>query len=298
MVGVLTAPKEFRISYSASPISNVQHADFRPIARLHNLPLFYLESSMKEEALGAKVFQQKPDCFLVAGWYHMIPTSWMVATPAFGLHASLLPRYRGGAPLVWAMINGETRTGVTLFQMDGGVDTGPIFSSREIDIGRNDDIAAVLRKAEKVALEIVRVDFPAIASGELKGSPQPEGNYPVMSQRSPLDGEIDWSLPAARVQRFIRAQAKPYPGAFVRIFGHRVIVWKVSVMEVPDQGNPPGTISSYGGNFVVKCKDKAIRLDDFEIEGSQTRAERLLRGLVPRLGTQTTRDHFDGQGEG
>jgi methionyl-tRNA formyltransferase len=298
VVGVLTAPKEFRISYSEGPISNVQHADFEPIARAHNLPLFYLVSSMAEEHLGVKVFQQEPDCFLVVGWYHMIPAGWMLDTPSFGLHASLLPRYRGGAPLVWAMINGETRTGVTLFQMDNGVDTGPIFSSREIEISCNDEIADVLGKAEEAALEIVRLDLPAIALGKLAGRPQPDGDYPVMPQRSPLDGEIDWSQPAEFVSRFIRAQTKPYPGTFFQVSGHRVIVWRASVLKAPDLAESPGTLFSYSGNFVIKCEDTLIQLDNFEIEGSQARAEHILRGLARQLDIQTTLISNTGQDNG
>jgi methionyl-tRNA formyltransferase len=83
---------------------------------------------MNEPGLFQTVTSWNPDAFLVAGWYHMIPKIWRNLAPAYGLHASLLPDYSGGAPLVWAMINGETKTGVTLFQMDDGVDSGPIVA--------------------------------------------------------------------------------------------------------------------------------------------------------------------------
>ena len=89
---------------------------------------------MRDPALLEKVACWKPEAFLVSGWYHMVPRKWRALAPAYGLHASLLPDYSGGAPLVWAMIKGEEKTGITLFQLGDGVDDGPILGQAETPI--------------------------------------------------------------------------------------------------------------------------------------------------------------------
>lgn len=202
---------------------------------------------------------------------------------SFGLHASLLPAYRGGAPLIWAMIKGEERTGVTLFQMDDGVDTGPVFSARDISIDQGDEIGDLVRKAEEAALDILTVDFPAIASGELLGVPQADGHCPVMPQRSFLDGKIDWREPAAVVERFIRAQTKPYPGAFFQVQSNQIVVWKASIVEASRRQAKPGAIFFDAEQFYVKCKDGWLRLDDFETEDSPSKARNVIHGVSRRM---------------
>ena len=85
---------------------------------------------MNESLLIEKVNAWKPDLFIVVGWYHILPKSWRNLAPAYGMHASLLPNYSGGAQLFWAMINGEKKTGITLFKMDDGIDSGPIVGQK------------------------------------------------------------------------------------------------------------------------------------------------------------------------
>ena len=122
VVGVVSAPETFAISYRPKGVTNVLYADVAGLAEANSIPIATLEQSMADPLLLENVTAWKPDAFLVAGWYHMIPKSWRKIAPAYGLHASLLPDYSGGAPLVWAMINGETKTGITCFQMNDGVD--------------------------------------------------------------------------------------------------------------------------------------------------------------------------------
>ena len=109
VTGIVTAPKTFRISYNPEGVMNVLHADVFELAHTHNIPVKTLELSMNEPGLLEAVSVWKPDAFLVAGWYHMIPKCWRKLAPAFGPHASLLPNYSGDAPLLWAMINGEKK---------------------------------------------------------------------------------------------------------------------------------------------------------------------------------------------
>lgn len=277
VVGVLTAPREFRISYSEEPVLNATWADFAPFARDNNLLLHRMESSMLDVALQSLVFGQDPDCFFVAGWYHMVPQKWLAKVKAYGLHASLLPSYRGGAPLVWAMINGESRTGVTLFQMDEGVDTGPILSSREIEIGEEDEIGDLISKVERASLSMIFEDFPLVASGKILPRPQPEGVWVVMPQRSPSDGKIVWRHKGSCISRFVRAQTNPYLGAFFQINESRISLWSCRVATEVTGNAEPGTIISRLNSFFVRCEDGWIELVEFESDGSVPAAVSTLR---------------------
>jgi methionyl-tRNA formyltransferase len=226
VVGVVTAPKTFAISYSPSGVTNVLHADVLTIAQARHIPARTLERSMNEPGLLEAVAAWKPDAFIVAGWYHMVPKTWRGMAPAYGLHASLLPDYSGGAPLVWALINGESKTGITLFQMDDGVDSGPIAGQREEPILPNDTIATLYERIEDRGLELLREALPRIASGSIKLYQQDESKRRVMRQRSPKDGLIDWTKDAKFIDRFIRAQTRPYPGAFTTLNGKSLTIWR------------------------------------------------------------------------
>ena len=283
VVGVLTAPREFRISYSEEPVLNATWADFAPFARDNNLLLHRMESSMLDVALQSLVFGQDPDCFFVAGWYHMVPLKWLAKVKAYGLHASLLPSYRGGAPLVWAMIEGERTTGVTLFQMDEGVDTGPILSFREIEIREEDEIGDLIYKVERASLSMIFEDFPLVASGEIAPRPQPAGDWVVMPQRSPSDGQIDWLKRVVEVSRFIRAQTAPYPGAFFDVEESRIHVWSCRVAKELDLSANPGVIVNLSGHFYIRCRDGWIELVRFDSDGSHRKATMVLEEVVSPL---------------
>ena len=134
IVGVVTAPRVLTISYRPEGVRNILHADFEAYCGDLGIPAVTLETSMSDERLYLAVSSWKPNAFIVAGWYHKVPKRWRMLAPAYGLHASLLPAYSGGAPLVWAMINGESTTGITLFLLDDGVDTGPILDQATTQI--------------------------------------------------------------------------------------------------------------------------------------------------------------------
>ena len=135
VVGVVSAKSQFSISYAENFVNNVNHADLSILCKNNNIPVMLIDDNgMKTEGLFESVRSFRPDAFIVAGWYHMIPRSWRNVAPAFGLHASLLPDYSGGAPLVWALINGESETGISFFKFDGGVDSGPIVGQKKIMI--------------------------------------------------------------------------------------------------------------------------------------------------------------------
>jgi methionyl-tRNA formyltransferase len=224
-------PKKFRISYSSSPVENTNFFDLSEYAREHDIPFQWIDSvegqRLKDHL--AAIREVNPDVILVMGWYYMIGQEIRNAARlgAWGIHASLLPKYAGGAPLVWAIINGETETGVTLFRMKDGVDDGDIIAQRGFGITNTDTIATVYEKATVHSREIILETFKH--PGDIKFTPQDVSKLEVYPQRKPEDGEINWDWDIVRIKNFIRAQTKPYPGAWTIINGKKVIIWDADI---------------------------------------------------------------------
>jgi len=239
VVGIVTAPESFRISYTPAPVVNRLHQDFNDIGQVHGIPVLTMDGTMAScsDFLGAL----EPELFVAIGWYHMIPAALrsLASRGCVGIHASLLPRFRGGAPLVWAMIQGEAETGVSLFHFSGGVDDGDIIGQRAFPITDADTIRELLEKAESASLDLLREFIPKLAAGTAPRIRQREADATRFPQRSPGDGRIDWSWDPRRIRNFIRAQTRPYPGAFTVIGDRKVVIWDADVEGLPDAGDGP-----------------------------------------------------------
>jgi methionyl-tRNA formyltransferase len=231
IAAIATIPRKFDISYSpGKKVENVLHKDFYALGEKYNIPVISIEGKMTEykETFAA----YNPDLFVVIGWYYMIPASLrsMAQLGCVGIHGSLLPKYRGGAPLVWAMINGETETGLTLFYMDEGVDTGDVIAQKKFNIGPTDTIADMLPKLEAASLEVVEEYIPLLLDGKAPRIVQDHTEATLFPQRKPEDGEIDWNWDKETIANFIKAQTKPYPGAFTYINEKKVIIWDAEIL--------------------------------------------------------------------
>ena len=178
------------------------------------------------EKLGARIVSNRaeaaealrefrPDIALVCGWYWLISEEIRTLAPRgfFGIHNSLLPKYRGGAPLVWAIIHGEEEVGSTLFRLDSGIDDGPIAHQVRLKFPRTATIADAIATIEAEWAAVFPSLWSRLCEGTLALRPQ-QGEPSRFPNRKPAEGLIDWTLPAARVHDFIRAQSAPYPGAF------------------------------------------------------------------------------------
>lgn len=268
VTGLVTSPQKFSISYSASRVKNVLHSNLLKFAAERGIGVCSIDRSMNEPKIFNEVTKWKPDAFLVVGWYHMIPKSWRDLAPAYGLHASLLPDYSGGAPLVWAMINGEVKTGITMFKMDDGVDSGPIIGQVEEKIFPEDTISTLYDRIEERGIELLKEILPQLVCGKLKLRPQDELNRRIMPQRSPKDGLIDWTKDSSFIDRFIRAQTKPYPGAFTTFSDKPLHIWK-STVSTKDLLKPPGSITKFNDrNYHVTCGNGSIILEEISYDKS------------------------------
>ena len=126
----------------------------------------------------------------------------------------MLPKYRGFAPLVWAIINGEKKTGVTLFYFDEGVDNGDVVDQYKIDIDDNDNISVLLDKTNRAVIKLLQRNINNILLGQNNRYPQDSSNASYCSQRKPIDGLINWNGSSKHIHRLIRAISPPYPCAF------------------------------------------------------------------------------------
>lgn len=280
VVGAVTAPSKFPISYRPKGVVNVLHADVEGYCTRQGIPFAVIQKGMRDDALFDKVSSWRPDAFLVAGWYHMIPKRWRDLAPAYGLHASLLPDYSGGAPLVWAMINGETKTGITFFQFDDGVDSGPIVGQADTEINDDDDIATLYARVEELGLALLAKHMPAIASDTAVLALQDESRRRIFPQRGPEDGMIDWSKPASYIINFIRAQTRPYPGAFTIWQGRRLKVWVATKSDTQDVPLAiPGEVLAEPNTLLVKTGSGVLELNEVDYEGEAITGQ-MLRDLV------------------
>ena len=216
-------------------IKNYTYADFETIAERHGIPALIFEKS-NQDLFTEKVTELKPDLIVVAGWHYLISSEILnvPALGAIGLHASLLPKYRGGSPLTWQLINGEKEGGISLFYLEdgGGVDTGHIIGQESFPINDEDTIKELLDKSQRSAIDLLEKYLPLIEQGIAPKINQDESQATVYRQRVPSDGEINWDDSAIDIKNFIRAQTKPYPGAYTIIGNKKVTIWDADITEV------------------------------------------------------------------
>jgi methionyl-tRNA formyltransferase len=233
-VVTFTIPKEFNISYSESKVNNTNYGDLRQISEQLNIPCYEVDSveGKRMRDYESMVQDLNLDLLLVLGWYYMVPAKirTLAKHGCWGVHASLLPKYAGGAPLSWAIIKGEKETGVTLFRMEDGVDDGDIISQVAFSIGENDSIADVYLKATETSKRILDEVLNNI--DDIQFHPQDKMAIEVFPQRKPEDGEIDLAMPATDLKNFIRAQSSPYPGAYIKTSdGKKLIIDSCHIEE-------------------------------------------------------------------
>lgn len=226
---IFTIPKEFKVKNNEK-VLNSNYSDLTKIAEVNNIPFYYVDQKQKLSMYEDIIKEIKPDIVLALGWYYIVPKV-IREIPAYGvcgIHASLLPRYAGWAPLVWALINGERETGVSFFKFDDSVDGGDLICQKSFNIEDNDSISDVYYKATELSKTILIEVLPKLDTIELKK--QDKSKLEIWPKRSPQDGEIDFTKSSTEIYNFIRAQSNPYPGAFFRtVDGRKIIIEKARI---------------------------------------------------------------------
>jgi methionyl-tRNA formyltransferase len=259
-------------------------AAFEALAARNSVPLEVVDGAA---ALAAQLSAWRPDLAIVCGWYQRIPVERHPSVAFFGFHASPLPRYRGGAPLPWQIINGEPSLGLSFFELTAGLDEGRIVAQAQRSLEHDETIADALAWVDAAAPELLRAHIGALIAGNAELREQDAADATYCAQRTPADGLIDWSLPAARVHDFVRAQTRPYPGAFTRLPDGRVLrVWRTAPDPRPYLGPPGAVCERHRDRVVVTCGEGAVALLEVDVDGEAPPAavRDVLGSLTIRLG--------------
>lgn len=226
-----------------------------------------LDVITKPSQLSAVIQRQKPTVGLVLGWYWILPDSMLSLFPrgVLGIHASLLPSLRGNAPLVWARLLGLPETGVSLFYFDDGIDTGDIVGQMVIPIDDKDTIADLLAKADVCAADLIAANIEDLLRGTAPRVIQRTDGVSYVGLRRVEDGRIDWTRPARVVVNAIRAQTRPYPGAYTNLpDGTELRIWSATEFPHPYSGIPGRVAHRTEDGVTIVCGDGAIVVHDVD----------------------------------
>ena len=268
-------------SHRDDPEETVWSPSVAELARRHQLPL-HLSSHLDNEE-GARFARAcRPELILSIYYRALIPQPLLdlPTRGAFNMHGSLLPLYRGRAPINWALLEGATETGVTLHEMVARADAGAIVGQRRISIDPADDAPSLTEKATVAAVELLGRQLPRLVAGELQLRPQRLGDGFYRGRRSPEDGRIDWSWPAERVHNLVRALTQPWPGAFCYSGDRKLTIWQSEPLGSGESGRA-GALS-VGRQPSVLCGEGSLRLLRWELEGEKADNPAFLKDLQLR----------------
>lgn len=250
---------------------------FEEISQRHEIPLYKVKNTNTPESV--KLLREiNPDVMFVIGWTRLVSAE-VLAIPklgCIGMHASLLPTYRGRAPVNWAIINNEKITGNTMILLDDGVDTGDILLQRSISITLADTCKTVYDKVAAAGRDMIREIIPHLEKKELPRKTQDHAQATVMPKRTPDDGIIDWQKSSLDLFNWVRALTHPYPGAFTYLNGKKLFIWETQIAHFPtDAGEnfyaaAPGTVVAISDGILVSTgQNELLRLHRLSFEGEE-----------------------------
>jgi methionyl-tRNA formyltransferase len=210
-----------------------------------------------------------PDTVVIIA-YGQIISQRLVQIPRLGwinLHASLLPKYRGAAPINWAIVNGETRTGLTTMQIDAGLDTGPTLLKYETEIGADETAPQLTARLAEAGAPLIVETLRKLASGEIQPAPQDNSQATLAPILKKEDGRIDWSLTAHKIYNRIRG-LQPWPGGFTTFRGKTCRIWGQPLQPVAATGTPGVILPPEGDGLLVMCGGETVlRVGHVQLEG-------------------------------
>ena len=285
-------PKGRELKLTPSPV--------KILAEKLKLPVLQPLKARDEKFIG-ELRELKPDLMVVVAYGQILPQS-ILDLPVHGclnVHTSLLPKYRGAAPIQWAIADGEPETGVTIMQMDAGLDTGAILSTRRTPILPTDDSQILHDRLAQLGAELLAATIPDYVAGKILPQPQPADGSTYAAKIKKEDGRIDWKRPAVQIWNRLRAFT-PWPGAFTswssslslsgadntpkrELPTQLLKIWKVEPVEA---GGPAGNLlSADKSGIVVGCGVGALRILELQREGGKRlSAEQFLIGHPLKAG--------------
>jgi len=258
----------------------------KQMAEAAGLEVFQPEKIKHNLELRERLTAIAPDAIVVVAYGRIIP-KWMLDLPKFGninLHGSLLPKYRGAAPIQWAIASGETVTGVTTMRLDEGLDTGPILLRREVPIGVSETAEDLYPKLSQIGAELLVQTMIGLQAGSIVPQIQDESgasHAPILSRD---DGAIDFSRSAKEIYDRWRG-FQPWPGAWTTLSGKKLVISKLLPAHVSATAEP-GQLHLDQGRLFASCGESTwISLDEVQLEGKRRMpAEDFLRGFALKSG--------------
>jgi len=254
-----------------------------------SLPVAQPDKIKTSEGFRNQLASLKPDAIIVVGYGRIIP-QWMIDLPRLGnlnLHASLLPKYRGAAPIQWAIACGESVTGVTIMKIDAGLDTGDILSQREIPIGREDTAPTLAPKLAEIGANLLVETLRALDAGTIKSTPQDHGCATLAPILTKDDGRIDFNRIASEILDRLRG-FQPWPGAFTtfRSKNLQIISAKIAPPHSSEATLRAGEIQTGGDRLLVGCgADTILEPLEVQVEGKKRMSVRdFVNGYRPFKG--------------
>ena len=261
----------FVATHRDAPGESLWYPSVAELARSHGIEPLILENPLDPQAI-ARLRVAAPD-LLLSFYYRRVLPEAMLSAPrlgAFNMHGSLLPKFRGRAPVNWAVLKGETSTGATLHAMTPRADAGPIVDQEAVPIGPDDTAFDVQLRVTAAAVVILARKIEELKAGKAKQTPQDESAATRFGKRRPEDGRIDWSRPAKQVHDLVRAVTHPYPGAFTDLFGGRTFVWRSRLPGLAAHDTFPGQVRGEGARLNVACgDDRYVELLRLQPEGGE-----------------------------
>lgn len=257
------------ITHEDNPNEKIWFKTPAAAAKGKDIPVFTPESVNTPE-WREKIAALKPDLILSVYYRHMIGTKILAMPPlgAFNMHGSLLPKYRGRAPINWAILHGESRIGMTLHRMVKDPDAGAIIDQEGVAIGPRDNAEVAFRKVLPCARRVLERQIDALLAGKAKETPQNDAQATYFTGRKPEDGRINWTQTSKQIFNLIRAVTDPYPGAFTDVNGARLMVWWAEPKSIAtiNRTGKPGEVLSLDP-LVIATGDGSLELTRIEWRG-------------------------------
>ena len=249
----------------------LQPSPVKLAAQKFNLPVMQ-PLKARDETFIAELRGLKPDLIVVVAYGQILPQSILDLPPhgCLNMHTSLLPKYRGAAPIQWAIANGDAETGVTIMKMDAGLDTGPMVATRRTAIVPADDSQILHDRLAQLGAELLVETIPDYVSGKIQPQSQPAEGSTYAAKIKKEDGQIDWNLTAKQVWNRLRAFT-PWPGAFTHLtVAPKPQLLKIWKLEVVERSGQPGEVLSAGKDgIIVACGQDAVRILELQLEGGK-----------------------------
>lgn len=264
----------------------MQFTPVKECAVEHGIPVFQPRKVREPECI-EELKKYNADVCVVIAFGQILPKEILEMTPygCINVHASLLPKYRGAAPIQWAVINGETVSGVTTMQMDEGLDTGDMLEKVEIVLDKNETGGSLHDKLAAAGAKLCVQTLEALSSGTLTPEKQGESTTEYARMLDKKMGAVDWTRPAVEIERLIRG-LNPWPSAYTDWNGKTMKIWEATVLEEKADAAEPGTIVNVTKNaFAVQTGEGLLQIDALQIPGKKRmEADAFLRGYQMKTG--------------